>query len=94
MKKIDFEHFKSYISINHKISKVIDARETFADMIYTNVNGIRAHSLAMKIFKSKDAEEYTPEEIKLIVAVAEKMCVPGFIDGLSEQLNCQTDKDE
>lgn len=94
MKKIDFENFKSYISINHKKVKVIDARETFADMIYTNVNGIRAHSIAMKIFKSKGAEEYTSDEIKLIVTVAEKLCVPGFIDGLNEQLNCQTDKNE
>ena len=94
MKKINFEKFRSYISVNHKNSKVIDAREIFADMIYANVNGIRAHSLAMKIFKSKGAEDYTSEEVKLIVAVAEKMCVPGFIDGLNEQLNCQTDKNE
>lgn len=83
---IDFQHFKVYASISHNVSHTADVRETFADMIYNNVNGIRAHALAMKIYKSDGETEYNEDEAKLISAVAEKMCVPGFIDGLSEQL--------
>ncbi len=56
-------------------------------MIYMNVNGIKAHALAMKIYKSEGDTEYSPEEVKMIRSVAEQLCVPGFIDGLNEQLD-------
>lgn len=87
MTKIDFQHFKVYASISRKAAHTVDARETFADVIYNNVNGIRAHALAMKIYKSEGKTEYSDDEVKLIQAVADKMCVPGFLDGLSEQLD-------
>lgn len=87
MNSINFQYFKVYASISRKASHTVDARETFADMIYNNVNGIRAHALAMKIYKSDGETEYSDDEVKLIQAVADKMCVPGFIDGLLEQLD-------
>ena len=87
MTKIDFQHFKVYASISRKAAHTVDVRESFADMIYNNVNGIRAHALAMKIYKSDGEVEYSEDEVKLIQAVADKMCVPGFLDGLSEQLD-------
>ena len=90
MSNIDFQHFKVYASISRKTVHTVDAREDFADMIYNNVNGIRAHALALKIYKSEGKTEYSDDEIKLIQAVAEKMCVPGFIDGLNEQLTENT----
>ncbi len=92
--KINFEKFKVYTSISHKTAQTTDVRERFADMLYTGVNGIRAHALAMKIFKSNGSMDYDPEEIRLIKGIADQFCVPGFIDGLDEQLNCQTDKTE
>ena len=87
MKKIDFQHFKIYTTVSRKVAQAVDVRETFANMIYTNVNGIRAHALAMKIFKSDGETEYSKEEEQMIRSVAEQLCVPGFIDGLNEQLN-------
>ena len=87
MSKIDFQHFKIYASISHKASHTVDARENFADMIYNNVNGIKAHALALKIYDGEGETEYSEEEVKLIRAVAEQWCVPGFIDGLNEQVN-------
>ena len=83
---IDFQNFKLYTSVSHKASRVVDARESFADMIYNNINGIRAKSLAMKIFGSKGRTEYDKDDIRLIRTIADKMCVSGFIDGLEEQL--------
>lgn len=65
----------------------MDVRETFADMIYNNVNGIKAHALALKIYKSEGEADYTDDEVKLVRVVAERLCVPGFIDGLNEQLD-------
>ena len=57
MTKLDFQHFKVYASISHKASQTMDVRESFADMIYNNVNGIRAHALALKIYKSEGKTE-------------------------------------
>ena len=65
----------------------MDVRETFADMIYNNVNGIKAHALALKIYESEGEADYTDDEVKLVRVVAERLCVPGFIDGLNEQLD-------
>ena len=87
MTKIDFQHFKVYASISRKAAHTVDAREGFADVIYNNVNGIRAHALAMMIYKSEGETEYGEDEVRLMSTVADKYCVPGFIDGLNEQLN-------
>ena len=87
MPKINFQQFKMYASITRMNVQTIDAREPFADMIYTHVNGIKAHALALKIYNSKGKTEYSEEEVKLIRAVAEQWCVPGFIDGLNVQMN-------
>lgn len=65
----------------------MDVRETFADMIYNNVNGIKAHALALKIYESEGEADYTDDEVRLVRVVAERLCVPGFIDGLNEQLD-------
>lgn len=82
--KINFQQIKIYTSVNRKTSQEGDARELFADTIYRNVGGIRAHALAMKIYKSEGVTEYDVEETKLIKDVAERFCLPGFIDGLNE----------
>ncbi len=66
--------------------QVGDARESFANLIYLHVNGIRAHALAMKIYQSNGETEYSQDEVRLIKEVAERMCTPNFIDGLNEQL--------
>lgn len=87
MKEIDFQYFKIYTTVSRKVAQTVDVRESFADMIYKNVNGIKAHALAMKIYNSEGETEYSEEEVKLIRAVAEQWCVPGFIDGLNDQLN-------
>lgn len=90
MIKLNFQQFSVPTGISRKHKQTGDARESFADMIYLNVNGIRAHTLAMKIYNSEGDVEYTPEEVKLIRDVAEKLCAPNFIDGLNEQLNNQS----
>lgn len=85
--RIDFQHFNVYLSVSRKEARPMDVRETFADMIYNNVNGIKAHALALKIYESEGGADYTDDEVKLVRVVAERLCVPGFIDGLNEQLD-------
>ena len=89
MIKLNFKQFSIPTGISRKNRQTGDARESFANMLYLNVNGIRAHALAMKIYNSEGEESYSPEEVKLIKEVAEKLCAPNFIDGLMEQLNNQ-----
>lgn len=90
MIKLNFQQFSIPTGISRKNRQTGDARESFANMLYLNVNGIRAHALAMKIYNSEGEESYSPEEVKLIKEVAEKLCAPNFIDGLMEQLNNQS----
>ncbi|MBQ8807325.1 MAG: hypothetical protein IJZ68_12945 [Bacteroidaceae bacterium] len=90
MIKLNFQQFSVPTGISRKNRQTGDARESFANMLYLNVNGIRAHALAMKIYNSEGEESYSPEEVKLIKEVAEKLCAPNFIDGLMEQLNNQS----
>lgn len=87
MRRIDFQHFNVYLSVTRKEARPMDVRETFADMIYNNVNGIKAHALALKIYESEGEADYTDDEVKLVRTVAERLCVPGFIDGLNELLD-------
>lgn len=90
MIKLNFKQFSVPTGISRKNRQTGDARESFANMLYLNVNGIRAYALAMKIYNSEGEESYSPEEVKLIKEVAEKLCAPNFIDGLMEQLNNQS----
>lgn len=83
---MNFKQFTMPAGISGKGIRTGDARESFADIIYMNVNGIRAHALAMKIYKSEGAEEFTDEEMRLITGLAERFCTPAFIDGLRAQI--------
>jgi hypothetical protein len=84
--RINFKHFTIPDGIGGRSYTTGDVREGFADLIYRNANGIRAHALAMKIYHSDGILEYSDDEMKIIVCVAESLCVPGFIDGLRRQM--------
>lgn len=94
MKRIDFKNMPVYMGVRKDVCQRVDAREKFADMVYNNVNGIRSHALALKIYESDGETEFTDGEVRLIEAVANRLCVPGFIDGLNEQLNNNDNKTE
>lgn len=84
--KLNFEQFTVPMGISGRKNRTGDARESIADLIYLNVNGIRAHALAMKIYKSEGAEEYDRAEVSLIKRIAYEYCTPAFIDGLRAQI--------
>lgn len=94
MTKIDFQHMKIYTGVSRKTAQTCDARETFADLIYRNAGGIRAHSLAFKIYESEGETEYSADEERMIKEIADRHCIPGFIDGLNEQLYGQQQRKE
>lgn len=89
MKKIDFKNFTIPLDISGTKKQTADVREAFANMLYTRTNGIRAHSLAMAIYRSEGILEVTGEDAELISATAAQFCTPAFIDAINEQLNNQ-----
>lgn len=86
MAKINFQQFRIPAGIDRSRYQTGDARESVANMLYLNVNGIRAHALAFKIYRSEGETDFTAEEVKTLREVADTYATPAFIDGLNEQL--------
>lgn len=87
MARINFKEFEMPTDITRKQTVKGDARESFANLLYTRATGIRMHALAMKIYESTGAEDYSAEEVRTMRQAAEQWCVPAFIDGLDMQIN-------
>ena len=86
MTTLNFKEIKMYTGVAKKDFFTQDLRETFADIIYSNCNGIAALELARKIYNSEGDTEYDEREIQLIRQVANQ-CTPQFIEGVNEMLN-------
>lgn len=86
MVKINFQEFAMPTGISGTETQAVDVRENFADVIYNNLNGIRAHELAHKIYKTEGEADYDDLEIEMITNVANAHCTPRFIDGLNGYL--------
>ena len=86
MVKLNFQQFRIPTGIDRLSYRIGDARESVANMLYLNVNGIRAHALAFKIYHSEGGTEFSVEEVKTLKEVANAYATPAFIDGLNEQL--------
>lgn len=86
MAKINFQQFRIPAGIDRSRYQTGDARESVANMLYLNVNGIRAHALALKIYRSEGETDFTEEELRTLREVADTYATPAFIDGLNEQL--------
>lgn len=86
MAKINFQQFRIPAGIDRSRYQTGDARESVANMLYLNVNGIRAHALALKIYRSEGETDFTEEEVRTLRDVADTYATPAFIDGLNDQL--------
>lgn len=86
MAKINFQQFRIPAGIDRSRYQTGDARESVANMLYLNVNGIRAHALALKIYRSEGETDFTEEEVRTLREVSDAYATPAFIDGLNEQL--------
>ena len=80
MKKIDFQHFRIANGIKQDVIVEIDTREQLADVIYNNVNGIAALTLAQKIYKSEGETEYDESEVKVLTEVIDNICRAAIVD--------------
>lgn len=71
MKKIDFRHFKMFTDIEHQKTVETDVSRDFADTIYKNANGIVAHNLALRIYRSAEPVELSEEEVSFLTSFVE-----------------------
>ena len=87
MKKINFSSLSVRTGIGSEQTTQLNIKESFANMLYTQVSGIAALVLAQKIYKSEDECEYDDNEYDLIMRVANAMCTPAIIEALSSVNN-------
>ena len=87
MKKINFSSLSVRTGIGSDQTTQLNIKESFANMLYTQVSGIAALVLAQKIYKSEGEEEYDDQEYDLIMRVANAMCTPAIIEALSNVNN-------
>lgn len=87
MNKINFKEFKISLGIAAKKWETRDVREEIADFIYTKMSGIRAHTLAHKIYDSEGLMELSDEDLKAVRVIFEQFAIGPYIDGLNAQLD-------
>lgn len=92
MRTIDFKNIVVYTDIAKREQRTLDARESFANVLYQGGVGIAAHALAMKIYQSDGALEYDDKECALIKQYAES-CQPFFIDAINTLLEVPQGKE-
>ena len=69
--KINFKEFRMFVDITQENTRVVDVRREFADIIYKSVNGVVAHDLALRIYRTEGEIEVNPEEFGIMSQIAE-----------------------
>lgn len=92
MKKLNLKSLLVSTDISRKHCEHVDCRESFANILYQNGNGIALHALALKIYNSDENTEYTDEEVGLIKEHANAFCKPFFIDAINRAIENQPEK--
>ena len=81
--KINFAQLEVYTDIQKTNKICMDARQQLGELIYEVGSGIKAHSLALKIYNSEDELEYTDEEMQIIMQFVNQYCKPAIIDAIN-----------
>lgn len=96
MARINFKQLPVYTGISRKKTVTGDARESFADVLYTRMNGVRAKNLALRIFNSEGEMALDTEDERLVRFAAANLCIPSVGDAIIETLdnNPENEKEE
>lgn len=78
---INFQRFKSYEDITQTTTREIDIRKEFADLMYKNMNGIEAHDLALRIYRSEGDMEVSDRDVEIIKLLSSR-ATPIFYDSM------------
>lgn len=85
MKKINFKQFKTFTDITREKTSLVDVRKPLADALYKNANGIAAHDLALRIYRSDGDIELEESDAQLLRNFAKNL-TPIFMDSFEENL--------
>lgn len=85
MKKINFKQFKTFTDITCEKTSLVDVRKPLADALYKNANGIAAHDLALRIYRSDGEIELEESDAQLLRNFAKNL-TPIFMDSFEENL--------
>lgn len=79
--KINFQRFKSFEDITQTTTREVDIRRDFADLMYKNMNGIEAHDLALRIYRSEEDMEVSGRDVEIIKLLSSQ-ATPIFYDSM------------
>lgn len=83
--KVNFRKFPVYTSIRKEMVMEQDISFALANVIYSNVCGLVAHSLALRIYED-GVVELNEKEYEIILEVA--VCFPGIVaDSIKDKLS-------
>ena len=80
MTRVDFKKLPVYTSIKKDKTEEVDVSYIVSNTIYTNMGGVMAHSLAMRIYEQGEVE-LTEKEMELVSKVAD-----GFVGVLADSI--------
>lgn len=82
---INFQRFKSFEDITQTTTREIDIRKEFADLMYKNMNGIEAHDLALRIYRSEGDMEVSDRDVEIIKLLSSR-ATPIFYDSMTANI--------
>lgn len=78
--KVNFKELPVYTSIRKDKTEKVDVSEVVADIIYKNVGGVVAHSLALRIYNDGEVE-LNEKECEIVRMVAD-----GFVGIIADSI--------
>lgn len=71
MKKINFKKFRIFTDITQENSVETDVTKDLADVIYKTANGIMAHDVAFRVYRSEGEIELSDDEVAFLTKFLE-----------------------
>ena len=87
MKKVNFHKLNVRQSLADNTTREADISHSLADLIYTKMSGMAAHSLAHKLFETEGEVELSDEECAIILSAIDMFALPYIIDAVHQTLN-------
>lgn len=80
--KIDFDRLEVFTDLERRHCTVAKLRRPLANALYTLGSGISCHALALKLWNTAGAQDFSGEEAALIRSLAERACSPAVIEAV------------
>lgn len=86
MTKINFSAFSVYTDITKSTKRILDLKQAIADKLYTEIPGIAAHELALRIYRSDGEMELNDNDV-VILRDFTQQCTGALADSFEDAIN-------